>query len=170
MSCLYNEEDDDGASVSSTELCEDLVQMEVDNGNKLDQWDCESILSTYSNTSNRPTLIREARHLKQVNVDRKTGLPEGVLKHRGIGPQELKLLPTEDDEQSVSTRRRSAPIQRPKDETTEEKRKRKADIKSIRKDRRQEKKANQLAFKDEKKIQTISKLNVTQNLPGIKLL
>nr|CAG8600035.1 6525_t:CDS:10 [Entrophospora candida] len=38
-------------------------------------WDCQSILSTYSNLENHPILIREQKHHKRIDIDRKTGLP-----------------------------------------------------------------------------------------------
>lgn len=55
---------------------EDLVEVEVDDGKK--KWDCESILSTYSNIYNHPKLIDEPRRSK-ITIDPKTGVPNNVF-------------------------------------------------------------------------------------------
>ena len=43
-----------------------------------EKWDCESILSTYSNTENIPKLIVEKSNVK-IKLSNKTGMPLGVL-------------------------------------------------------------------------------------------
>lgn len=40
-------------------------------------WDCESILSTYSNLNNHPALIREARP-PTIRLDPRTGAPRAA--------------------------------------------------------------------------------------------
>ena len=40
-----------------------------------DQWDCESILSTYSNTENHPRIISEPKRLDKIEISKKSGIP-----------------------------------------------------------------------------------------------
>lgn len=56
---------------------EDLVEVEVDDGKK--KWDCESILSTYSNLYNHPKLIDEPRRRSKITINPKTGVPNNVF-------------------------------------------------------------------------------------------
>ena len=57
---------------------EDLVEMEVEDEKK--KWDCESILSTYSNIYNHPKLISEPRKRQsKIQINEKTGIPINVL-------------------------------------------------------------------------------------------
>lgn len=43
------------------------------------KWDAETILSSYSNTENHPTLIGAPTNAKKIQLSKKTGLPLGVL-------------------------------------------------------------------------------------------
>jgi len=55
----------------------DFEEIEVER--KLEEkWDCQSILSAYSNTQNHPKLIVEKAKV-QIKISNKTGLPLGVL-------------------------------------------------------------------------------------------
>lgn len=58
---------------------EELVELEVEDPQK--KWDCESILSTYSNAYNHPKLIEEQRKKKsKIVINPKTGVPMNVFK------------------------------------------------------------------------------------------
>lgn len=141
---------------------------------KKEKWDCESILSTYSNIYNRPKVITENR----IKVCGKTGIPKNVLGKSGLTESALKKLnrmnneasslslrpkggsETDndsdslecDDTQTISSRI-SAISFRNKHETPEEKKARKEAVKALKRERRAEKKANTTAFRDEKRKQ-----------------
>ncbi|XP_056422701.1 protein LTV1 homolog [Hyla sarda] len=130
-----------------------------------EKWDCESILSTYSNLYNHPQIIKESPKAKPIKVSAKTGMPVGVLPERGLTAKQVERMEMINggDLPKVSTQPRS------KQESTEERKARKQAIKEERKDRRMEKKANKQAFKMEKSRQEKEQLNLRQNLQGLKL-
>jgi len=137
-----------------------------------EQWDCQSIISTYSTTKNRPKIIREAS--KKIRISGRTGMPVGVLGKTGLTKDNLKMLNAENNpEEGRADRARSimsgATSIRNKNETTEERRERKMGVKEYRKERRLEKKANTAAFKDEKKRMEKVRLNNKSNVQGLKL-
>jgi protein LTV1 len=120
-------------------------------------WDCESILSTYSNLDNNPVTIESRRRRKkrsnkqqispetlpedeplQIRLSNKTGLPIGVLPSRTDGYLE--------DDTFVSVNRGVA---RKIDETPEEKKARKQAVKQEREMARMRKKLMKEAFQDE---------------------
>lgn len=128
------------------------------------EFDCESILSTYSNKYNHPAVITEER-IKKIQI------PHNPLKKR-LTKSQLKTLSDEkesdsesDDDLSVST----AINVRVKSETPEQKRERKHLFKEAKRESRILKKENKLAFKREKKLQQSQSLNVQRNA-GIRLL
>ncbi|KAI6239439.1 Protein LTV1-like protein [Aphelenchoides fujianensis] len=114
-------------------------KIEVAVRSKRARWDCESIVSTYSNLYNHPTVIRE----------------EPKRKTAGLTKKDLRQLNEESAEMEVdvvSTRTgRSVCTVRSRGETAEERRERKAAVKAERRERREERKANKTAFKEEKK-------------------
>lgn len=60
---------------------EELIDVEVDDDDNEKKWDCESILSTYSNKYNHPKVISEpSRRRPQIVINPKTGMPENVFK------------------------------------------------------------------------------------------
>merc|ERR1712080_171939 len=151
----------------------DFLEIE-DRDRKKERWDCESILSTYSNIYNRPKVISEDR----IKFCGKTGIPKNVLGKSGLTESALKKLnrensevsnmrgrikggsETDDDSDSLDyddtktiSSRISAISFRNKHETPEEKKARKLAVKELKKERRAEKKANTVAFKDEKRKQ-----------------
>jgi len=147
------------------------ILMPVDADGRREQWDCESVLSTYSTLYNHPKLISEPRS-DRILISSKTGLPKDTL-GRGLTSAALKQLDREtgqleDDVASVRSRVTELSI-RPKHETLEEKKSRKAAVKEIRKERREEKKANSEAFKTEKIRQEKININVKNNIQGIKI-
>lgn len=125
-----------------------------------EKWDCESILSTYSNIYNHPTLISEPKKMNRIKINPKTGIP--ITGVGGVGSQKLtaSLLAHHDDLHECAPSHRgpgsiisaiSTLSLRPKNESPQDRLIRKKNLKDFRKERRIEKKANKLAFKDEKK-------------------
>uniref|UniRef100_A0A182JRK4 Protein LTV1 homolog n=1 Tax=Anopheles christyi TaxID=43041 RepID=A0A182JRK4_9DIPT len=152
---------------------EEEVEMEVEEGEQK-KWDCESILSTYSNIYNHPKLIQEPKKARKILINPKTGLPEDVLGAEGGkltmktiakleqgGSEKLAGPKSLCDGSVISTL--SVLSLRPKDETPEEKRERKKLLKEYRAERRIERKANTLAFKHEKQLQEKNKINCHMN-------
>jgi protein LTV1 len=127
-------------------------------------WDCESILSTYSNLDNNPAVIgrtsRRRRKKKQdhnqmdldekipedqpvqILLSNKTGLPLGVLP----GPKKHSDMDDFDNRTFMSVNKGEA---RRKEETKEEKKARKAAVKQERQIARMEKKMMKFAIDDE---------------------
>ncbi|XP_054848808.1 protein LTV1 homolog [Eublepharis macularius] len=130
-----------------------------------EKWDCESILSTYSNLYNHPKLIEVPQKPKPVKVSNKTGIPLDVLPQRGLTAKQAERMQmiNDCDLPRVSTQ------PRPKNESKEDHKARKQAVKEERKERRIEKKANKLAFKHEKTRQQKELLNLQQNIQGLKL-
>ncbi|XP_047434496.1 protein LTV1 homolog [Mugil cephalus] len=130
-----------------------------------EKWDCETIISTYSNIYNRPKVIEEPTKSKPIRVSTKTGIPLDVLPSRGMtAKQEERMTRINDsDLPRVST------LPRNKEESKEERRARKQAVKEERKERRVEKKANKMAFKEEKVRQEKQMLSLRTNVQGLKL-
>nr|SVE77694.1 EOG090X08PQ [Daphnia lumholtzi]SVE78322.1 EOG090X08PQ [Daphnia lumholtzi]SVE78950.1 EOG090X08PQ [Daphnia lumholtzi] len=141
------------------------------------KWDCESILSTYSNIYNHPKLISEPQNSKVIKVCPKTGVPLNVLGKPGLTKKFLDQFNQETgvsrktcaETQSIISTLSAISI-RPKDETPEQRAERKRLVKEYRQERRKEKKANALAFKEEKKLQEKQNINNRKNVSGIRLL
>lgn len=156
---LHVNEDDE--ECSQDEDLEKLVVKEP-----AEKWDCESILSTYSNLYNHPTLILEPpTRPKHVEISKKTGIPLGVLPERGLTNKQVERMQMIND----SDLPRATAQPRDKTETKEERKTRKRAIKEERRERRIEKKANKIAFKIEKSRQEKELLNLRQNIQGLKL-
>ncbi|XP_048345291.1 protein LTV1 homolog [Sphaerodactylus townsendi] len=130
-----------------------------------EKWDCESILSTYSNLYNHPKLIDVPQKPKPIKVSSKTGIPLDVLPKRGLTAKQVECMQmiNDSDLPRVSTQPRL------KNESKEDHKARKQAIKEERKERRIEKKANKLAFKHEKTRQQRQLLNLQQAIQGLKL-
>ncbi|KAM8878288.1 protein LTV1 homolog [Spinachia spinachia] len=130
-----------------------------------EKWDCETIISTYSNIYNRPKIIQEPPKTKPIRVSQKTGIPLGVLPAKGLTAKQVErmALINDSDLQRVST------LPRDKEESKEERKARKQAVKEERKERRVEKKANKTAFKEEKVRQEKQMVNLRTNAPGLKL-
>jgi len=124
---------------SDSESEDELEEIKVPQEQK---WDCESIISTYSNTENHPKLIIE----KKVKLSAKTGIPLGVLEDKN----KSKENDDNDNEQELSENMGAA---RPKDETPEEKKERKKFNKMYKKMMREQKKSLKNAFKSEEQRQ-----------------
>ncbi|TMW58941.1 hypothetical protein Poli38472_007086 [Pythium oligandrum] len=132
-------------------------------------WDVETIVSTYSNLDNHPTVLREdtsmlkkkkkkkvlpsvdedtlaaaARNKSQILLSSKTGMPLGIFE--STPKQKERAAKTEAPEGPVAPKKKSA-------ESKEEKKARKEAVKQQKQQRRQEKKEFKTAFKQEEQRQ-----------------
>ncbi|XP_061685581.1 protein LTV1 homolog [Syngnathoides biaculeatus] len=148
------EEDDEGE-----EEMEKLIEAPEE------KWDCETIISTYSNLYNRPKVIEHPPKVKPIRVSAKSGVPLHVLPARGPTGKQAERMSRIDD----SDLPRAATLPRGRDESKDERKARKSAIKEERKERRVEKKANKRAFKEEKVRQEKQMLNLRNNIQGLKL-
>ncbi|BGO98869.1 Cytoplasmic protein [Rhodotorula toruloides ATCC 204091] len=130
-----------------------------------ERWDCETVLSTYSNLSNHPRMLRlrDSRGPKpaQIKLDPKTGFPtvngETVFDGRPSAKKDGDTImeedePEEDEEEEEEYVIRET-VKRPRAETADDKKARKAAVKAERAARRQEKKGTKEAFESETKRQ-----------------
>lgn len=145
---LKNDTSYENEETSSDESEKETIRIvdTVRKGDK-DRFDCESILSTNTNTFYQPTILddfgerkiakQKPINLAEKNLEKQTN-SENVHNH--------------DDLQSIksNTSRLTELSVRPKKETTEERRQRKKELKEYRAQRRAEKKCNRLAFNTEK--------------------
>lgn len=123
---------------------DDVEEVEKYTEPEKESWDCESIISTYSNLYNHPKLIAEPKPIK---LTKRLGIPTDVLKKSSKGEKADSDIAEEANQYPLVNHSRK------KDETKNEKKVRKNAVKEERRSRRFEKKANKLAFKDEHKIQ-----------------
>lgn len=149
--------------LNEEEEIEEIVTLIIEEPKE--KWDCESILSTYSNLYNHPKIIEVPQKLKSVEVSKKTGIPLDVLPQRGPTAKQTERMQriNDCDLPRVSIQPRS------KNESKEDRKARKQAIKEERKERRMEKKANKLAFNQEKTRQEKELLNLKQNIQGLRL-
>lgn len=129
-----------------------------------EKWDCETIISTYSNIYNHPKLIEDPKK-KQIRVSGKTGIPLDVLPKKGPTARQVERMEriNDSDLPRVSTQPRS------REESKDDRKLRKQAIKEERKERRVEKKANKVAFKQEKLMQEKQMVGLRANVQGMKL-
>ncbi|XP_068624961.1 protein LTV1 homolog [Battus philenor] len=158
---------------------DDLITVEVQPKEK---WDCETILSTYSNLYNHPKVIEEPKKPKKITINTKTGIPKDTLGKdnkltiRSLAKFNAQQEQHSDDSDDDSDTQADTVLStlsvlsiRPKDESIEEKKERKRLLKEYRKERRIEKKANKEAFKEEKKRQEKIMLNNRNNVQGNRI-
>uniref|UniRef100_A0A224Z5W7 Protein LTV1 homolog n=1 Tax=Rhipicephalus zambeziensis TaxID=60191 RepID=A0A224Z5W7_9ACAR len=148
---------------------DEMVDMQISNDAPKERWDCESIISTYSNLYNHPKLITEPKKEK-VKVSARTGIP--IIEKGGLSRQGLRQLDREfegNSDEETRSRTSVASSIRPKDETPEQRKERKAAVRALRRERRAEKKANSEAFKAEMLRQEKAMANVRQNLNSMRL-
>ncbi|CAL1694244.1 unnamed protein product [Somion occarium] len=147
---IYQEESD--------EEDDDNILMPLDVDDKKDRWDCETILTTYSNLENHPRLIRarEERAVPKIRLDRKTGLP--FVEDEPIHRRSMQKKPVISDDEDEDSSSPCTTITRPKNEAKEEKKMRKQAVKADRQLRRADKKATKEQFSSEVKnqIRTLS--------------
>lgn len=130
-----------------------------------EKWDCETIISTYSNIYNRPTVIAEPQKPKPIRVSARSGIPLDVLPSRGLTAKQAERMTRINDTDLP----RAATQPRGRQESAEERRHRKQAVREERKERRVEKKANKTAFKEEKVRQEKQLLSLRTNVQGLKL-
>ncbi|KAK6180101.1 hypothetical protein SNE40_012311 [Patella caerulea] len=141
---------------------EDMIDLVIEEPKE--KWDCESIISTYSNLYNHPKLISEPSNKeRKIKLTSRLGIPVDSLGLPGLTRRQIEK------EMRESRRADTASTYRPKGETLEEKKIRKQAIKEERKTRRLEKKTNKVAFNAEKLKQEKDLINVQKNVQGIKL-
>lgn len=166
-----NDDNDDGG-VDAT-----IERVALDVGRKEEKWDCESIISTYSNMYNHPKLIEEPsikRKVAPITISGKTGMPKDIL-GKGLTASALKELDLAnghgDDEREFETETLASRVSqlsiRPQHETLEEKRERKAAVKDLRRERRVEKKVNKVAFREEQARQVKAASSNRGNAKGV---
>ncbi|KAG5636973.1 hypothetical protein H0H81_006218 [Sphagnurus paluster] len=140
---------------------DDDILMPLDIDEKKDLWDCETILSTYSNLENHPRLIRarDPKPVPKIHLDPKTGFPTVVdalhkLQPKGQVARRQADFQISDSESSSDT---DTPVRqtitRPRGESKEDKKARKAAVKAERQTRRADKKAVKEHFSAELKSQ-----------------
>ncbi|XP_072319535.1 protein LTV1 homolog isoform X2 [Eucyclogobius newberryi] len=130
-----------------------------------EKWDCETIISTYSNIYNRPKVIAEPQKTKTIRVSQRSGIPLDVLPSRGLTAKQAERMSRIND----SDLPRAATFPRGSEESSHERKARKQAVKEERKERRIEKKANKTAFKEEKARQEKQLQNLRTNIQGLKL-
>ncbi|KAG9127411.1 hypothetical protein FRC07_014090 [Ceratobasidium sp. 392] len=147
---------------------EDLIPepYDIDEGYEQDQWDCETILSTYSNFENHPRLIlaRDQRPVPRIKLHPKTGLPAVAEDGHDDAPATRRAV-----RQKISAREEvlgvtatesviRKTISRPRNESREDKKARKEATRNEKqmphgKVRRAEKSAMRDAFSAERRTQ-----------------
>ncbi|KAJ1797031.1 Protein ltv1 [Coemansia sp. RSA 2399] len=113
-------------------------------------WDCQTILTTYSNLDNHPAMIYEQRK-PQIKVSRKSGFPVVANNNDDQG----KTVDANGAE-AEKVEKENKGVARQKGETAEEKRERKRRIQEAKRGRREEKKDNREVFaeKRDRKMQS----------------
>lgn len=119
-----------------------MVERELSKNEKRERnnWDCETIITTYTNIYNHPKMIKDDS-IKKIHVTRK-GLP--IIEKET--PEEEEYEEEEEEEYEV---RENKGVARNRNETKEEKKARKEKVKNAKKERREAKKATKKAFKKE---------------------
>ncbi|EJD52187.1 Low temperature viability protein [Auricularia subglabra TFB-10046 SS5] len=120
-----------------------------------DRWDCETILSTYTNIENHPRLIRARaeKPVPKIKLDPKTGLPSVVEPVSKFAQKDGDAESDSGSDSGIDMRQTRETVTRPRDETPEEKKARKQAVKEERQARRVEKKATKVAFANESRKQ-----------------
>ncbi|KAJ6486159.1 Low temperature viability protein-domain-containing protein [Mycena vitilis] len=137
------------------------ILMPFDIDDRKDRWDCETILTTYSNLENHPRLIRardSKKPVPKIHLDPRTGLPFVATDvDAKLAPKPKGHVSFASDSESESSddedRPRVETVKRDRNESKEEKKARKAAVKEERQARRADKKATKEAFGAELKTQ-----------------
>lgn len=111
---------------------EELIEIIYGKEKNLDpEWDCETILSTYTNTENHPTVI------------------DMYPTRRREGVKPIKKSEPVEELSDIEQEKQNRGVPRQKKESTEEKRERKKAVKEQKKESRQNKKACRLKYRQE---------------------
>jgi len=165
--------------MQSRTVDEELVVDEEEEDPK-DRWDCETILSTYSNLENHPRVIRvrDSRKVAKIRLDPKTGLPlvaeEGESPARRKPPVSRKVVL----DRTVLHEKAEKPLSdsghipnaRDKHESKEAKAARKNAVKAEKQARRVEKKSMKEAFAGERQKEIRAQLGKQIGGVGLKKL
>ncbi|KAJ3362124.1 hypothetical protein GGF31_001808 [Allomyces arbusculus] len=156
-----DEDDESDDEILRPSIIEDKYEEE--------RWDCESVLSTYSNLENHPKVISErgrkskakqslaaqaaaaaaaAGPATQILLNQRTGLPK--LAHQGVVVEKSDDEDGSDDDEEQLVEAVNLGVARSKNEDKEEKRMRKQALKEAKREKRAVKKQLKTAFKDEK--------------------
>ncbi|RIB18806.1 Low temperature viability protein [Gigaspora rosea] len=159
---------DEKGSKMVTKTDKEYVEIESEPLTKRQAWDCQSILSTYSNLENHPTLIRE-KPREKLSTEKQIGLStvECTQEYNSDDSQKNEKLDSERQIEIVENEngqiRVNLGIPRSKTESREEKKQRKASVKTERKNRRLEKKSFKQAFAKEHRRQNKIFQNLEKN-------
>ncbi|KAF9531854.1 Low temperature viability protein-domain-containing protein [Crepidotus variabilis] len=124
-----------------------------------EKWDCETILTTYTNSENHPRLIRarDSKPVPKIQLDKRTGLPSIMLKsdsQKTLTRVSFAGDSEESDDHEISVSPHRQTVTRPRNESKEDKKARKAATKQEKQTRRTEKKITKeqfdVAIKDQK--------------------
>ncbi|KAJ1665000.1 Protein ltv1 [Coemansia sp. RSA 1813] len=137
-------------SNAKTKEMEEAELDELFKEKKRTPWDCQTILTTYSNLDNHPAMIYEQRK-PQIRVSRKSGFPVVASKDN-----EQDKADDSNDDEAEEIEKENKGKARQKGETAEEKRERKKKIQEAKRDRREQKKDNREihAEKRDRKMQS----------------
>ncbi|KAJ7733571.1 Low temperature viability protein-domain-containing protein [Mycena maculata] len=157
----------------------DDILMQFDIDDRKDRWDCETILTTYSNLENHPRLIRardandrRKKPIPKIHLDPRTGIPTVVADANSQPPPKAKTrvsFASDSDSESSDDdgRPRAETIKRDRNESKEEKKARKAAVKEERQARRAHKKATKELFGAELKTQKRAVSNKERRLKSL---
>ncbi|CDH58466.1 low temperature viability protein [Lichtheimia corymbifera JMRC:FSU:9682] len=149
---LSNEEDEDKPKSRKEDV--DRVDIWERPVKQRETWDCQTVLSTYSNLENHPAMISDRGPKKKIVINPKTGMPSLVEKepkkprHQPI-QEEQDDNEEEEDEDEEEIEPVNLGVARSKKESKDEKKARKAAVKEAKKNRRETKKSTKEAFKQE---------------------
>lgn len=121
------------------------------------EWDCETVVSTYSNLENHPKLLDD--DLRRIKLSKKSGIALGVLPEKQSKKQLAALLEDESSDEDEDDYRPNLGKGRSKKETPAEKKARKQAIKDEKRARRGEKKGLRSEYAKEEHKQKNIKAN-----------
>merc|ERR1711968_238755 len=114
------------------------------------QWDCETVVSTYSNLENHPKLLDDdINRISKIRLSKKTGIALGTLENTGRGTRGKVSTIEEEDEEEYEEEKVNLGVARSKKETKAEKAARKNAVEEEKRRRREEKKGSKQEFKKE---------------------
>ncbi|KAL7748908.1 Protein ltv1 [Sorochytrium milnesiophthora] len=149
-----------------------MERVVVGAGARHDRWDCETIVSTYSNLENHPRMISERRRRPveeqaRIVLSAKTGMPV----QQSSVPTSIERSAEDEDIADVDDQlsRVNLGSARDKCESKEDKRARKQALKDDKRVRKMEKKAVKQAFKQEAGRQSRQAVAKNLNTPGLVL-
>ncbi|KAG9035573.1 hypothetical protein FRB95_011117 [Tulasnella sp. JGI-2019a] len=162
---------------------DETILMPVDVDDVKDRWDCETILSTYTNLENHPRVIRvreSSRKVPKIRLDPATGMPI-VEEDREIQKKSKSSIRSTKDSDRRALHDQIPGLRaehddgpktyiRPRDESKEEKAARKQTTEAEKQARRVEKKSTKEFFAMEKQAQVKAQLGREKGGMGLKKL